>query len=536
MGNFKNSKAHHNEHVSYSRRNFLSTLGVAGAGSLILGNLNVTGLSASPLSAMLNNSSNDRILLLIRLNGGNDGLNTIIPINEYDLYATKRPTIKIPENDILSLQNEFGMPSYMQDLMPFWEEGNMNVIHGVGYDNQDLSHFRSTDIWSSGSDANIIDNTGWLGRFTANEFPEYLVNPPSVPPAVQIGASATFNASFDDGLIDMGFSVSDPVQMAAIAENGQLYSLTDVPDCYYGEQLKYLRTVTNSTYTFTDSIFNAYQNASNDVDYQSNKLSDQLALVARFIKGNLGTKIYMVNLGGFDTHDAQKDEHRELMEILSTSLAQFYEDIGVQKDNVLSMVFSEFGRRIEENASLGTDHGAAAPILLFGGNLSDTEQRSYGNMPSLSDPDAVGNLKHNVDFRSVYATILQDWLCVPGELTNYVMGSNFDRIEGMLQACENEAVTSVENRLIINDINHFVYQENKETFIKLDLRTGGALNINVLNVSGQKVAELFNGYLSSGKHEFKFNPAESNIPIGIYMYQILKDEKQYSGKLTSFRF
>lgn len=535
MKKFKNSKAHEAEHFRLSRRNFLSTVGLAGAGSMVLGNLNITGLQANPLAAVLNNANSDRILVLIRLSGGNDGLNTIIPLNQYGVYANKRPTIKIAENEITSLEDSFGIPDFMDNLLPFWNDGNMSVIHGVGYNNQDLSHFRSTDIWHSASDANVEDNTGWLGRFLGNEYPDFLLNPPVAPPAVQIGSSSTFMANLNSNAVDLGFSVSDPVQMAAIAENGQLYNINDVPDCYYGNQLQYLRTVTNTTFQYTDAIYEAYQAAENSVEYSDNELSEQLALVARFIKGNLGSKIYMVNLRGFDTHDAQAETHQELLMNLSTAVNEFYEDLGSQQSQVLSMAYSEFGRRIEENASLGTDHGAAAPILLFGGALNTTNQQSFGEIPDLQAPDITGSLQYNVDFRSVYATLLENWLCVPAEIVNNVMNANFERIENLVPNCA-ESPTSNEPSVAVNfsSIEHSVSVDGRNAILKIKLTEAQNLDITIFDISGKQIGSLFSGFIAAGEHKFTFSPREMRIANGAYLYRITAKNKVVGGKLMGF--
>ncbi len=529
---------HDKEHIAFSRRNFLSTVGLAGAGSILMGGINITALASSPLASILNSAETDRILVLIRLVGGNDGLNTIIPINQYSNYANQRPNIRIPENKVITLEEEFGMPDTMQVLSNFWDEGKMSVIHSVGYPNQDLSHFRSTDIWDSASDSQTIDQTGWLGRYIANEYPDFLINPPSVPPAVQIGNSNMFTAQIGEGLSNLGFSVANPEQMVAIAENGSLYDINDVPDCYYGDQLRFLRTVTNSNYTFSEAINNAYQNSTNNATYSNNQLSEQLALVARLIKGNLGTKIYMVTLNGFDTHDSQNDLHPILMNNLSNAVSEFYQDLeSANWDNkVLSMSFSEFGRRIEENASFGTDHGAAAPVLLFGGGLENHNQQSYGELADLNNPDNNGNLQFNVDFRSVYATLLENWLCVPSEVVDGILNDNFSRIDNLIPNCsEVTSANALISQNIEAEISHFVTMQGSQSVLTIENNKAQKIIIEVYDISARKITELFNGFLNVGKHSFNFSPRLVGLSVGAYIYSIKTNNAKVGGKLMNFQ-
>ncbi|MEL6867307.1 MAG: DUF1501 domain-containing protein, partial [Bacteroidota bacterium] len=357
----EHGKAHESDHRSWSRRSFLKNVGMVGSASLVLGNLPLTAFGASPLAMALNEGPSDRILILIRLNGGNDGLNTIIPLYDYDNYRNLRPTIGIAESDYTKLSDEFAIPNTLLDLNPLWQEGKMKVVNTVGYPNQNLSHFRSSDIWASASDANVNDTSGWLGRYLSNIYPDFLENPPEIPPAIQIGGVG--NLAFNDlESNSMAVKLDDPDQLFEIAQNGQLYDTQNLPDCHFGEQLGYIRNVTNNTFKYAEIIKQAYDNGSNAVEYEGN-LGQQLGLIARLIKGNLGTKFYMVTLDGFDTHANQSFYHPLLMLQLSGAISQFYQDLGTSSHDkeVLCMTISEFGRRIEQNASGGTDQVAASP-------------------------------------------------------------------------------------------------------------------------------------------------------------------------------
>lgn len=521
----EHGKAHTQDHNRWSRRSFLRNLGIAGSASMMMGKFPLTALAGSPLGLALNNTENDRILVLIRLQGGNDGLNMIVPLFDYSTYQSLRPTIRIPENEVINLNDEFGMPNTMSDLQNMWLDGQMKVINTVGYPDQNLSHFRSTDIWTTASDAGESNSTGWMGRFLENEFPDFITNPPDVPPAIQIGGAGnlTFNNS---DMINMSVNVTNPDVLFEIAQNGELYDATDVPDCYYGEQLSYMRTVTNSTFRYAEVIKQAYDASANSVEYQFG-LGEQLALVARLIKGDLGTKLYMVTLNGFDTHAGQNGTHPQLMFQLSNAVRNFYEDLaaGGVAHNVLAMSFSEFGRRIEQNASNGTDHGAAAPLLLFGEGLNGNGV--LGENPDLHNLDPVGNLLHSVDFRQIYATILENWLCLETDLVDNIMGQSFERMPELGIDCMATSVAAVP-RL---DLKHWASYQEGQIMIHYTLPESMPVTVQIFNILGQPVETLYNGHQMAGQHQHAFRTSFARIAGGHYIYSIRSGNQVFSQKI-----
>ncbi|MEL6924922.1 MAG: DUF1501 domain-containing protein, partial [Bacteroidota bacterium] len=420
--------AHRRDHQRRSRRSFLKNLGLTGGVSMLLGQMPVRAFGESPFNFALGNTDTDRVLVLIRLKGGNDGLNTIVPLFDYDFYANQRPGIRIPENSLISLSNGLAMPNYMEDLRNLWDNGSMKVVSNVGYPEPNLSHFRATDIWSSASDSSVVDTSGWLGRYLGGIYPDYLTNPPERPPAIQIGGvgSIVFN---DDSQNSLSVNVSNPEELFEIAQNGKVYDVENLPECFFGEQLGYLRSVANSTYVYAGVINDAYNAATNAVEYGGTSLKQQLALVARLIKGRLGTKMYMVTLDGFDTHAEQTGQHSYLMKELSKAVETFYRDLSAtdQAKEVLCMTYSEFGRRVQQNASNGTDHGTAAPVLLFGESLNGSGV--VGDQPDLRNVDNSGNLVHTTDFRSIYATVLEQWLCIDAMTVDQTLGADFARLD-----------------------------------------------------------------------------------------------------------
>ena len=524
----KITDAHHDqEHSTWNRRSFLQALGLVGGGTMMLGGANLSASSPTRLTAALAAAEiSDRALVLVRLKGGNDGLNTIVPLSDYDFYANKRPTIRHQEGDLYQLSPDIGIPPSMQNLQSLWGDGAMKVVHGVGYENQDLSHFKSSDIWASGINNGATD-TGILGRYFETLFPDYLTNPPEEPAAIQIGNQG--NLLLDGLDANYGFSIINPDQLESIAEKGMLHDVLDVPGCTYGEQLEFMRAMKNTTVTYADVIHEAYASSSNAVEYTTESLGKQLSLVARMIKGGLSTKVYLVTLGGFDTHATQVESHDFLMEQIATNMKSFYEDLedaGMQ-DNVLSMTFSEFGRRIEENGSQGTDHGAASPIMFFGPALDGNG--FIGEHPDMQNPDNVGNLAFGIDFRSVYKSVLQDWLCIdPSTLDAVFQGEDYETLN-LGFSC---ATLSVPDIVAADGFSHLGTYQNRQTFIEFDLPTTAKVTVSLYNLLGQEVGILANDFMFEGPQKINVKQAiNKRLFTGQYFYNIRFEGKTYSKSI-----
>lgn len=529
----EHGEAHEQHHRSWSRRDFIRTAGIAGGMSLLLSRVPVTALAHSPLSYALSNTNSDRILVLIRLKGGNDGINTIIPVYQYGMYQSMRPNIAIPQNQLIGLSNELAIPNTMAALQTLWQDGRMKVVNNVGYPDQNLSHFRSGDIWASASNANVIDDSGWLGRWLNELYPEFVTNPPDVPPAIQIGGGGSITFTNPDE-IDMSMIAANPEQLAEIAVTGMLYDTQDVPDCYYGEQLTYMRTIANSTFRYAQSIAAAYGASTNDGAYESPNnsplridIAEQLAVVARLIKGGLGTRLYMVTVDGFDTHAGQNNVHPSLLYYLAVNVKAFYDDLaaGGVADDVLCMTHSEFGRRIEQNASQGTDHGAAAPLMMFGSGLNGNG--FVGGLPNLQNVDAVGNLQYGVDFRRIYATVLEEWLCVDGALVDQVMGQSFTRMPELGIVCLPTSTSYIQ----APSIQHRALYGNGEVIIEYTLPEAMPVTIMVFDIVGRPVEQLYNGQQWQGTHQVTFRNNRARLVAGIYVYSIEAGGRVYSQKI-----
>ncbi|GAB5401002.1 MAG: hypothetical protein Aureis2KO_25870 [Aureisphaera sp.] len=517
---------HDQEHSKWNRRTFIQALGLAGAGSMTLGAANISAAKPSPLSVALAENENDRILVIVRLKGGNDGLNTIVPVYDYDVYANLRPTIRHQQNDLTMLNADFGIPNYMNSLESMWGDGKMKVVHGVGYPEQNLSHFRSSDIWASTDEINF-EPTGWWGRYFEDLYPDYIINPPEIPPAMQIGSIG--NLIFEGNETNYAFTVANPDQLANIAENGTVHDVMDIPDCVYGDKLLFMRATTNTTFFYADIINQAYMASTNDVDYGEEDLASQLAIVARMIKGNLGTKVYMVTLNGFDTHANQLEEHQTLLEDLSNSMDLFFQDLAASglDDKVLGMTISEFGRRPYENGSNGTDHGAASPVLLFGPAL---EGNGFINQhPDLSTWDQDDNLLPSTDFRDVYSSVLTHWFCLdPSVLDLILLGETYQNLDLGFN-CEILGGNDFAN---VTRMAHRPTYQNNTTYIELQMPVTANVDIRLFDITGREVAKLKNEMLFAGRHKIDVKASvNTRLSFGQYIYRIQTGGQNYSKSI-----
>ncbi len=517
---------HDEEHSKWNRRSFIQALGLAGAGSMMLGATEVSASKPSPLAVALSEAENDRILVIIRLKGGNDGLNTIVPVYDYASYANLRPTIRHQQNDLLMLNGDFGIPNYMNALESVWGDGKMKVIHGVGYDNQNLSHFRSSDIWAS-TEPNDFEPTGWWGRYFEDLYPDYIVNPPDIPPAVQIGSIG--NLVFEGNDNNYAFTVANPEQLANVAENGTVHDVLDIPDCVYGDKLLFMRSTTNTTFLYAGVINEAYMGGSNSVDYEDAPLSNQLALVSRLIKGGLGTRVYMVTLDGFDTHANQEVLHQELLTDVSNSMKNFFDDLASNgmDDEVLCMTISEFGRRPYENGSQGTDHGAASPVMLFGPALDGNG--FINNHPDINEWDENENLIPTTDFRDVYSTVLTDWFCLdPSIIDTILLGETYNNLALGFNC-------NVLGGPDFNNVTRLVHRPiyvNNRTYIEFTMPVTAHVDIKLYDIMGREIATLKNEVLFPGQHKVDVRAAVSQrLHYGQYIYRMSMGGQNYSKSL-----
>ncbi|OAV44474.1 DUF1501 domain-containing protein [Lewinella sp. 4G2] len=398
------------------RRKFLRRSGALSL-PLLTGLPGVRAAGSSFLTSLLPRNS-DRVLILIQLNGGNDGLNTLIPTDQLGAYQAVRPVTHQATGPLKALTTSLSLHSRMGGMQQLFNEGKMSIIQDVGYPNQNRSHFRSTDIWSTGSDATTELDTGWLARHLDVDFPNFPDGYPNTtqtdPPAISMGNVA--NATCQGVVTNLSQTVQNPFNLTFLSPGGD----TPIPDDAYGDELEFLRISIEQTNEYGTVINNAAVAGTTTATYPEGQLQNQFQNIVRLISGGLRTQVYVATLNGFDTHatqveggDSSAGHHGNLLEHLSESIAALQNDLEAQgiADRVMGMTVSEFGRRIKENNSMGTDHGTAAPQFIFGNCVSGTV---LGDNPTIDiEVDQDAGVPMQYDFRDVYGSILKDWFEVP---------------------------------------------------------------------------------------------------------------------------
>jgi uncharacterized protein (DUF1501 family) len=504
------------------RRDFLKYTVPPAAATAMLGNIPVRAIGMeSPLIRALMESPNDtdHVLVLVQMNGGNDGLNMVIPIDNYSAYQGARSNVAIPQNRILSLtgNSKSGLHPSMTGIQTLFNEGRAAVVQAVGYPNPDFSHFRATDIWMSASDSNQYVNSGWIGRYLEDQYPGFPNGYPNSsmtdPLGIQIGSVTS--VTFQGPQVSMGMSISDPVNFYNLINGIQ----DPAPNSPAGFELTYIRTVARQTQQYADVIKTAAQRVTSQSTYPSNNsLADQLKIVARLVKGGLKTRVYMVSIGGFDTHSVQVNQtdtttgtHANLMKLVSDAIKAFMDDLkflGVQK-RVYGMTFSEFGRRIKSNSSLGTDHGAAAPVILFGEYVAGG---ILGNNPAIpANANVNDNVPMQYDFRSVYASILSNWFCVDNTTLQTVMLKNFQSLSIVKTNSCSSTIPDLSDKLLIKNYPNPFTGSTTITF-KTD---GGHTSIMIIDTLGRMIATIVDQeYTAPGQYSVTFNAEK--LAAGVY--------------------
>lgn len=370
----------------------------------------------------------DRILVLIQMAGGNDGLNTVVPYG-HDEYYQSRPGISIGKSAVLKLNDELGLHPALSGLKTLFDEGRLAVIQGVGYPQPDRSHFRSMDIWQSAISDKEDTSSGWVGRALDATIEQHV----GKVPAMTLG-SEKLPLSLVASKINVptvrdlkGYHLQlGPLSDTAAKTHRQLLDQVASEPARGGSDLDFLRRTAQTAWTSSEKLRHVAANYKPAADYPSTGLGQKLRTVAEIIAGDLGTRVFFVSLDGFDTHSQQAAAHQTLLTELSAAVSAFVRDLAGhgQAERVLVATFSEFGRRVKENGSLGTDHGAASQMFVIG---SPVTGGIHGRHPSLQDLDD-GDLKYHTDFRSVYATLLDRWLGIPSlpvlgrqfELLNFI--------------------------------------------------------------------------------------------------------------------
>ncbi len=376
------------------RRRFLKASALA-SGSLMIPSF----LKGYDLAGNIGNNSG-RKLVIVQLSGGNDGLNTIIPFQN-DIYYKNRPSLAIPANKVLRLSDELGFNPAMEALRPVFDQGQMCILNNVGYPNPDRSHFRSMDIWHTASGSKQYLQTGWIGRYLDNncrtcDMPYH---------ALELDDSLSLAMK---GAKKSGFAMSNPKALKRTTDNRFLKLIAQKSGAHT-DPLSYLYKTMIDTQSSADYLYEKSKVHRSRLSYPNTPFAKDLKQVAELLTADTATQIYYISLSGFDTHAFQQRTQTKLLQKYAEAMAAFIKDLRQNNlfDDTLIMTFSEFGRRVQQNASNGTDHGTANNLYLMSGKLR--RAGFYNEAPNLLDLDK-GDLKYGIDFRRVYATILERWL------------------------------------------------------------------------------------------------------------------------------
>jgi len=514
---------------------------MSGGASLafLINGLPVSTYATSPLLKMLAKQTavNGRVLVLIQLNGGNDGLNTIIPLDQYSGLSAARSNILIPASNVLRLNGTLatGLNPAMTGIRDMYDNGLVNIVQGVSYPNPNFSHFRATDIWNTASDANQYLNTGWLGRYLEDTYTGFPTGYPNStmpdPLAIQIGTGVSPVLTGPN--VNMGMAIADINSFYNIV-NG---TVNPAPNTPAGHELIFIRYIAQQTQQYTSVIQRAAGNANNlSTNYTAsgNTLSDQLKIVARLVAGGLQTPIYVVSLGSFDTHASQVDAadhtvgaHATLLKKLSDAVYAFYDDcklLGIDQ-RVAAMTFSEFGRRITSNASGGTDHGTSEPVMVFGPAVNPG---FIGANPVIPSTVRAGdNLATQFDYRDVYSAVLADWFQVTPQVLSNVLLQQFTILPIFRTGTTNVPVTTRGNPDMLGQ--NYPNPVTHSTTIAFASK-GGMVSIQLFDATGRLVQTVVQREYERGQYEVQVD--RGTMSPGIYFYRITNGSDQATRQMV----
>jgi uncharacterized protein (DUF1501 family) len=429
-----------NEITLQTRRHFLRTTVLGSALSwtvpaFLANTFSALQSEAADSATQIATGKDSSILVVLQMAGGNDGINTVVPYAS-DYYHQARPRIALSAANVLKLNDQIGLHPAMTGFKDLYDSGNLSVVQGVGYPNPNRSHFRSTEIWQTASDSETFEKYGWIGRYFDNACGGC---DPTVGVAVEQQLPQSFFSKTLKGvcmnnpqdyrfmsgnhprpgqqdMVETSYEKLNDITVTTAADEnsgGSIGMLATGMPMTGGRAVDFIERTALDAQVSSDEIRGIAARVQNQAQYPASQLGNSLRLVAKLIGGGLPTRIYYVSQGGYDTHTNQLATQQRLLGDLGNSVKAFCDDLKAQGNmqRVLVMTFSEFGRRVSDNANGGTDHGAAAPLFIVGNKV---QAGLLGAYPSLAPQDLFqGDIKYNVDFRSVYAAVLENWLKTP---------------------------------------------------------------------------------------------------------------------------
>lgn len=528
-----------------NRRSFIrKTAGaaaVAAATPSILGGMPL--YAKSPLNLIPTISQeNDNILIIIQLFGGNDGLNTIVPV-ENPIYYQLRPNLAVPKAIAkqYSTSNMYFHPSLVNGVLNngfsgLIDSGRLAVVRNIGYENPNLSHFRSTDIWLSGMNPSSTSTPlldGWIGRYFAKRLPDFPAVIPPDPLCIQLGGAISLLLESPKG--EMGIALSDPNAFFQLGQGLSPDEAAMTDGTAFADEFNFIRSVAQQSDTYSKVVKQAYDKGKNKTTYASG-FPQQMAMIAKLISGGLKTKVYLVYLGGFDTHVQQQlidangatGLHPNLLNTVATGISQFMDDALQQgfADRVVGMTVSEFGRRPAENGSNGTDHGAASNQFVFGTSVN---AGVFGNAPDLANLNANGDVVYENDYRRIYADVMENWFGAPQDDVDAVLGT-----KGILPRGVIRYTADVNNPLVNASENPMEVFPNPSTgnaSVSFELKSAASVAIEIFSARGTFVATVFKGDLDAGYQNIPIN-LNNSLVSGEYFCVLNTGGKRYPKELT----
>ena len=552
------------------RRTFLKNISISTIGTFALANIPIKALSQnSPLAKAAAASSNENVLIFVQLHGGNDALNTLVPIDQYSKYIELRANIALPDSgprailnvdDTVLVADQVGLHPDMAAFQRLYKDGKAVIVQNVGYPDMNMSHFRGRDLVFMGldgtSDSKPIPTTsGWMGRFLDHEYPFYPQNYPTAempdPIGLEFGSEMSIAFTRSKG-IPMGFNIPDPEGFFNLVHGSgvdtdkfKIYTING----HANDELKFLwdfKDTTNSYAKRLQDVYNAGHNSSVEypttypgvapANFQNNPLSGQLKIIARLLSGGIKTRIFLCTIGGFDTHANQVDKndhtlggHAALLYHLSSAIEAFQNDLANlgQEDKVLTMTFTEFGRRVHSNDSYGTDHGTSTPVFIFGKAL---DGKIMGSNPNLSKLNSGGNMEFSTDYRSIYNGVVQDWF---GASNQTMVDIGFDTNKyGKLNLFGTTSVDDLKLQNSPGNIKLYPNPASGQVTVSFFIRNQTDSIIEIFDLTGKKLLEKKMGNLTYGQYNI---PLQINaLKQGEYICFLTSNGSKASEKLVVY--
>ncbi|MCB0702517.1 MAG: DUF1501 domain-containing protein [Candidatus Kapaibacterium sp.] len=485
----------------------------------------------------------DSIMIIIDLFGGNDGLNTVIPLQQ-DEYYNLRPNIALKEEDTIRFQSSdlYLHPALVTNVendgfLGLLQNRNLAIIENVGYENYTMSHFRSSDIWASGivnTDPSVKLLDGWLGRYFASKLDNYPFEIPEHPLGISIGGEVPLEFRSEKG--HMGIALTDPNSFYNLGKGLTPFEDKFKGDSNFEKEFNFIHTIAEQSEIYSQEVKLAFDKGTNEVNYPTTGLAAKMGLISKLISGGLKTKVYHLRLSSFDSHVQQMNEplsgqHPILLNQLASAISLFMKDATIQgfSKRVAGLTTSEFGRRAYDNGSRGSDHGASNVMFMFAHDDSINFGRA-GNPPNLSDLDTNGNPRYQFDFRRLYTDFLETWFGASETDVEEIFGEPILPM-GILKPRVKSGVKNYvfsKGRPGIELYPNPVYQSGECT-IRFDLKQSMYGDVKVFSTDGRVVKHIYNGMLHNGPNDsLKINGLRS----GHYMVTLTIDNKRYSAPLN----